>query len=223
MKGYFITSTDTNVGKTTVALCLMKHFKSLGKTVGCMKPVSAGCETTPEGLRNEDAIRLISQASIDLPYDRVNPYAFQPPIAPHIAAQQRGEYIDTKLILDRYREIAATSDLVIVEGAGGWLVPINHNQTMADIAVTLDLPVILVVGLRLGCLNHALLTANSIIQSGVPLAGWIANYIDRDMLNQKENVESLRSRINAPLIGTLIYNDNPALLKCNFEAELPAG
>jgi len=208
MAGYFITSTDTNVGKTTAALCLMKYIKSQGNTVGCMKPVSAGCEKTPDGLRNDDAIQLMQEASVDLPYDWVNPYAFEPPIAPHIAAQQSSVHIDTKIISDRYKEISSKSKFVIVEGAGGWLVPINDHQTMADIARTLNLPVILVVGLRLGCLNHALLTADNIVQGGFAFSGWISNYIDSNMLAQEKNIESLETMIPAPHIGSISFEEN---------------
>lgn len=210
MNGYFITSTDTNVGKTTVALSLMKYLKAQGKIVGCMKPVSAGCEATPEGLRNEDALQLIKEASMELPYDQVNPYAFAPPIAPHIAAQQTGVFIDTNIIAERYKEIASKSEVVVVEGAGGWLVPVNDHQSMADIAASLNTSVILVVGMKLGCLNHALLTAASITDAGVPFAGWIANQLENNMLEEAKNIEALKLRIQAPFIGSVTYGSRPS-------------
>lgn len=204
--GYFITGTDTNAGKTAVSLCLMKHFKAGGKTVVCMKPVSAGCVATSDGLRNDDAILLMNESSIELPYEEVNPYAFEPPVAPHIAAQQSNTVIKLQTIKNYYTTIAAKADVVVVEGAGGWLVPVNASETMADVAAALKLPVILVVGVRLGCLNHALLTASSIIESGLPFAGWFANHVDKNMLQQEENIESLKERIQAPFLGSLAYN-----------------
>lgn len=213
MSGYFITSTDTNVGKTTAALCLMRHFKSLGKNVGCMKPVSAGCQKTPEGLRNNDAEQLIREASIELPYRLVNPFAYEPPIAPHIGAQLSGERIELNTINEYYHEIASKVDLVIVEGAGGWLVPVNDQQTMANVASALNIPVILVVGLRLGCLNHALLTVSSILQHNIPFAGWIANHLNEKMQSQDENLITLERMVPAPRLGNIAYNSNHILRK----------
>ena len=163
MKGYFITGTDTGAGKTVVSLALMHALQVQGKSVAGMKPVSAGCITTETGLRNDDAVQLQNASSVKLSYDVVNPYAYEPAIAPHIAAQAIGEHIALDKITTCYRQIASEVDIVIVEGAGGWLVPINDRETMADIARQLGLPVILVVGMRLGCLNHALLTAESIL------------------------------------------------------------
>lgn len=220
MGGYFITSTDTDVGKTTVCLCLMKYLKENGKQVACMKPISAGCDATADGLRNDDAVKLISESSVPLPYELVNPYAFEPPIAPHIAAKQSKTLIDLSTIKDCYDNITNNADVVIVEGAGGWLVPINDTETMADIAASLRLPVILVVGIRLGCLNHALLTVNSIEESGLTMAGWIANHLDKDMPEQDKNVETLERMIAAPLIGTVDYCDN--IEHCNIRPNQPS-
>lgn len=209
MNGFFITSTDTDAGKTTISLSLMQRLKRAGKIVSCMKPVSAGCELTSDGLRNSDAVKLLAESSLMLPYELINPYAFKPPIAPHIAAHKVGEKIEIETIVDNFRKITDQSDIVIVEGAGGWLVPINEKQTMADIATALQLPVVLVVGLRLGCLNHALLTAKNIIDTQVPFAGWIANHVDPEMLQQQENIESLNQRINAPLLGVVAFKETP--------------
>lgn len=206
MNGYFITSTDTNAGKTTVSICLMKHFKSLGNTVACMKPVSAGCVATPAGLRNDDALQLMRESSVDIAYERINPFAFEPPIAPHIAAQQSHTIIDLETIKDSYSQIANSADIVIVEGAGGWMVPINESQTMEDVAAGLSLPVILVVGMRLGCLNHALLTASRILDKNLSLVGWVANHVDENMLQQAENIETLKKRIQAPYLGSVAHN-----------------
>lgn len=208
MSGYFITGTDTDVGKTIVSLQLINHLKSLGKKVACMKPVSAGCYVTEDGLRNEDAVQLQQASSVNLPYELINPYAFEPPIAPHIASEKQGIIIDKQHIKNCYRKISHESDVVVAEGAGGWLVPINATETMADIAVELNVPVILVVGMRLGCLNHALLTASSIEQTGLHFAGWVANHLDPEMLNQQDNIASLQQRLPAPLLGTVLYQQN---------------
>ena len=205
MTGYFITGTDTGVGKTCIALALMQQFKKQGKIVGAMKPVSAGCARTNDGLRNDDAILLQKESSIELPYEIVNPYAYQPPIAPHIAAQQIADYIGIDKVEQCYAQIDSKSEIVIVEGAGGWLVPINDKETMADIAIRLKLPVILVIGMRLGCLNHALLSIQSIKNSGLTLTGWIANHFQQEMRNYQDNIDSLKQRIPAPLLGTVPY------------------
>lgn len=207
-KGLFVTGTDTGVGKTTIALGLMAALQNSGLKVAAMKPVSAGCNSTEDGLRNEDAVRLMQQASIDLPYELVNPYAFEPPIAPHIAANEAAIKIDKELIQDRYQQIANNADIVIVEGAGGWLVPINASETMADVVNFLSLDVITVVGIRLGCLNHALLTTRAIEASGLNHMGWIANHINQLMIGASENVKSLRERIAAPLLDEVNYGDN---------------
>ena len=185
--GYFITGTDTGVGKTVVTLGLMQYLQQQGVTVAAMKPVAAGCEQTAAGLRNDDAVQLMQQSSISLDYDQVNPYAFEPAIAPHIAASQCGVRIEPERILRTYSELTDLVDCVLVEGAGGWLVPLNDSATMADLAVQLGLNTILVVGIRLGCLNHALLSANC-------LPSTRAGAVD-------ENINSLKSRISAPLLG----------------------
>lgn len=211
--GFFITGTDTNVGKTTVALGLMTALQQQGLTVAAFKPVSAGCARTADGLRNDDAVRLMQQASVDIPYDTVNPYAFEPPIAPHIAAAETNTRIDLGVVKKAYLEIAETVDIVIVEGAGGWLVPVTEQETMADLAVTLGLPVINVVGIRLGCLNHALLTTQSIIASGLHHGGWIANHLSTVTERSAENVDALRARITAPLLSNVPFGENPANLQ----------
>ena len=205
MAGYFITGTDTGVGKTCVALALMNKLKQQGKIVGGMKPVSAGCTHTEKGLRNNDAVQLQNESSIAIPYEIVNPYAYEPPIAPHIAAQQVDEYIAIEQVTKCYQQIDNETDVTIVEGAGGWLVPINDSENMADIAVRLQLPVILVVGVRLGCLNHALLSVASIKASGLTLAGWVGNLISEDMPASQNNIDSLKNFIPAPLLGVIPY------------------
>lgn len=205
-QSYFITGTDTDVGKTRVATALLAAFNARGFSTAAMKPVSAGCTPTPDGLRNDDALLLQLQASLRMPYDEVNPYAFAAAMAPHLAAQQAGVAIDLAHLREVYERIAARADVVIVEGAGGWQVPLSLHTTMADLAKLLNLPVILVVGLRLGCLNHALLTANAIRACGLSLVGWVANGIDPQMECIDENIESLRERLAAPLLGTVPWN-----------------
>lgn len=204
-KGYFITGTDTGIGKTHVALSLMAALQQQGKTVCGMKPVSAGCQQTPSGLVNDDALKLIEQSSVSLPYHLVNPYAWEPAIAPHIAAQDAGCEMTLAPIRERYQQIASRCDMLIVEGAGGWLVPLNDRQTMAEIPIDLTLDVILVVGIRLGCLNHALLTAESIMHKGCRLAGWFANHIEPSMHAGQQNMQYLIQHIEAPLLGSFTY------------------
>ena len=202
-RGYFITGTDTDVGKTVVTLGLMQVLQARGCRVAAMKPVASGCQSTPVGLRNDDALRLQQQASMELDYALVNPYAFAPAIAPHIAAGQLGLDMRIGGIVNKYREIEGCSDCVLVEGAGGWLVPLNADETLADLAHALELEVILVVAMRLGCLNHALLTAESITSRGCVLAGWVANQLPPVPECAQENINTLKSRISAPLLGVL--------------------
>jgi dethiobiotin synthetase len=202
-RGYFITGTDTGVGKTVVTLGLMQALQARGCRVAAMKPVASGCQSTPAGLRNDDALRLQQQASMELDYALVNPYAFAPAIAPHIAAGRLGVDMSVDEIINKYKEIENDADCVLVEGAGGWLVPLNADETLADLAHALDLEVILVVAMRLGCLNHALLTAESITSRGCVLAGWVANQLPPVPECAQENINTLKSRISAPLLGVL--------------------
>ena len=200
--GYFITGTDTGVGKTVITLGLMQHFRQQGKTVTAMKPVASGCEQTPAGLRNDDAVLLLQQSSTCLDYDQVNPYAFEPAIAPHIAAARCGVRIEPEKIRRIYATLTSQADCVLVEGVGGWQVPLDGGLTMADLAVLLDLDAILVVAMRLGCLNHALLTAAAIQSSGLKLAGWVANCLPSMQAEAvDESINALKSRISAPLLG----------------------
>ena len=216
--GIFITGTDTDVGKTTVALGLIAALQEKGLHVGVMKPVSAGCVQTSDGLRNEDAVLLMQKASVNVPYEVVNPYAFEPAVAPHIAAAEAGVVIDIEVIRQCYLDIAEKVDVVVVEGAGGWLVPINDNETMADIVKILRLDVITVVGIRLGCLNHALLTTQSIMTSGLNHCGWIANHLSPATERGVENINTLRTRISASLLDEVPYGDS--LLRLENSARL---
>lgn len=202
-KGYFITGTDTGIGKTLVAQGLLQIFADQGLRVAGMKPVASGCTHTADGLRNADALALHAASSMRLEYAQVNPYAFAPAVAPHIAAAEAGVTIEPDVILRHFRRIREQADTVIVEGVGGWQVPLADNLMLPDLAVKLDLPVILVVGLRLGCLNHALLTASAIKDSGLVLAGWVANSLSNDFDYQQQNITTLQQHIRAPLLGVI--------------------
>lgn len=202
-KGFFITGTDTEVGKSWCTAGLMAKLQQRGHRVVGMKPVASGCKETPEGLRNDDALLLQRQATSAVDYSLVNPYTFRPAIAPHIAAEQAGERIKLGKITERFIQLKGMAEYVLVEGVGGWLVPLNDEETVADLALALKLPVILVVGLRLGCINHALLTAESIRASGCTLAGWIANTVDPKMALPQESVAAIARRIDAPLLGVV--------------------
>ena len=202
-RGFFITGTDSDVGKTTIAIGLMAAFKKAGMSVAAYKPVSAGCVQTENGLRNADALQLMQQASVEFPYEVVNPYAFEPAIAPHIAAEEQNVEINIDTIVRAYRKIATEVDIVIVEGAGGWLVPLNDTQTLADAASALQLDVIQVVGLRLGCLNHALLTSANIAAHGLTQVGWVANQLTDNMRNSSENIRALQQRLTGECIGVI--------------------
>jgi dethiobiotin synthetase len=172
-----------------------------------MKPVASGSEHTPDGLRNEDALLLQAQSSVDLPYESINPYAFELPVSPHIAAEKAGAKIQIEAIHKQMQQLMESADCLLVEGVGGWHVPLSEQKTMEDLAIALGVPVILVVGMRLGCLNHALLTYQAIIQSGLPCAGWVANRIDPDFDCLDENIATLKHQINAPLIGILPFQN----------------
>jgi len=166
-----------------------------------MKPVAAGAEERSQGLRNCDALDLIGASGCELPYEIVNPFVYSPPIAPHIAAAQAGDEIRFGSVLEAFTRIRATSDVVVVEGAGGWRVPLGPDGDMAGLAAALGLPVLLVVGLRLGCLNHALLTAESVARAGRRLAGWVGNVVDPCMAARDQNLATLRERLPAPCLG----------------------
>lgn len=203
-KPLIITGTDTDIGKTYCTLKIINLLKQEGLQVASMKPVATGCTISSAGLRNHDALQLQSAANIQLPYEWVNPYAFEPPIAPHIAANIVCQEIDIEHIYVNYLKVAQQADIVVIEGIGGWCVPFNPLDSLKDLALYLGGQVILVVGLRLGCINHALLTAERIQQDGLPLIGWIANHIDPQFTAQT-TVLSLRERINAPLLASIPY------------------
>ena len=201
MKRWFITGTDTEIGKTYVACALVRWLVSQGHRVAGMKPVASGCERTNEGLRNEDALALMTAANVVVPYETVNPFAFEPAIAPHIAAAEAGQSIDIEKINAAAKAIKA--DHLVIEGVGGWCVPLGGDRLLGELAKVIADEVILVVGMRLGCINHALLTASQVERDGIPLKGWIANHVDPDMQAQAENLETLRLLMPVPLLGVL--------------------
>jgi len=205
-RGFFVTGTDTGVGKTLVACALVDALVRAGFTAVGMKPVASGCRRTALGLRSEDAERLIAAGNIVADYAEVNPYAFEPAVAPHIAAARAGIEIERGKILEHVSRLQARADYVVVEGVGGWTVPLGDTLTTADVAAALKLPVVLVVGLRLGCLNHALLTAQAIERAGLTLAGWVANQIDPHMALVEENIDALAQRLRAPRVAHIPYH-----------------
>ena len=203
--GLFVTGTDTGVGKTRVATALLRAFARRGLRAVGMKPVAAGCQRIDGALVSEDVAALAAASNVNLPVDLINPYRFQPAIAPHLAAELAGERISLERIRDAYVALAAGADRVVVEGAGGFLVPLNEREDFADLARLLGLPVLLVVGMRLGCLNHALLTAEAVQRRGLPFVGWVANRLDAQMSVFQQNVDTLRERLGAPLLGTVPF------------------
>ncbi len=208
-RGFFVTGTDTGVGKTLMACALLHGFAQQGRRVAGMKPVACGVVRSATGLVNEDVALLRAAGNVEAPLQLVNPYCFEPPIAPHLAAEQAGVTIDLTHIAQAFERIAAAADVVVVEGVGGFCVPLNHSEDSADLAQYLGLPVILVVGMRLGCLNHALLTTHAIRARGLRLAGWIANRIDPAMAAVEENITTLAERLAAPLLGEVEFTLAP--------------
>jgi len=203
MKGFFITGTDTGVGKTWMTAALLHALAAQGRRVAGMKPLACGGHAGSEGWRHEDAELLMQHASVALPYASVNPVLLREPIAPHIAARHAGLHLSAAALHETCTSLEERLDYLLIEGVGGWEVPLNDNETMANFARLLGLPVILVVGIRLGCLNHALLSADAILRQQLPLAGWIANIIDGEMLNIPENIAALEARLPAPRLGTV--------------------
>ena len=197
---YFVTGTDTDVGKTYVSCHLLRAAGIQGKRTLGLKPLAAGAEQTAQGLRNGDALLLQQAATIKLSYEQVNPFCFAPAIAPHIAAQQSGISLTAANLADSVMAVLneTSADYVLIEGAGGWCVPINDAETLADVAALLSFPVLLVVGMKLGCLNHALLTAEAICADGLGWAGWVANDLGDPMPHFAENIAALERRLPAP-------------------------
>jgi len=202
----FITGTDTEVGKTFVTSALLKAFEKEGYSTLGLKPVSAGCEVTEDGLRNEDALMLQAASSEKAAYETINPVAYEPAIAPHIAAMEKGKLLSASGLEGFVRgAMLKPAKVKLIEGAGGWFTPLSYRETLADLVKRLNVPVILVVGMRLGCINHALLTVSAIEGSGLNLVGWVANRVDAEMDRYEENVETLKQMINAPCLGEVPY------------------
>jgi dethiobiotin synthetase len=199
-QAYFLTGTDTEIGKTFTACALLRAARAAGFAAAGLKPVAAGVDAAG---RNEDVDQLVAASSVALPPAVANPYCFRAAVAPHIAAAEEGRAIDFAVIADTVTAARRQADFVIVEGVGGFRVPLGVDRDSADLAVALGLPVILVVGLRLGCINHALLTAEAIAARGLTLAGWVANTVDADMARRDENIAALGERLAAPLLGVL--------------------
>ncbi|MEO7773753.1 MAG: dethiobiotin synthase [Steroidobacteraceae bacterium] len=206
-RSLFIAGTDTGVGKTRVAARLIRNYVAQGARVSGMKPVAAGAEPGPDGLRNDDALALQAAGNIAIPYALLNPYCLSLATSPHLAARAADVSIEPGRVFEAYARITGFADVVVVEGAGGWLAPISPSQSMADIAIALGLPVVLVVGMRLGCLSHALLTAAAIQTTGLSLAGWYANQIDPAFEPMADYLDSLQQRLPAPRLGFMAYGD----------------
>lgn len=205
-KGFFVVGTDTGVGKTRVATALLRAYARLGHRCVGMKPVAAGAERLNGMWVNEDVARLRAAGNVDVALEQVNPYLFREAIAPHIAAEHKGVNIELPRIREAYALLARQADVVVVEGAGGLLVPLSASRDMADLAVSLNLPMVLVVGMRLGCLNHALLTSEAMAARGLRLAGWVANRIDPAMSAYDGNLQTLNQRLPGPLLAELPWH-----------------
>jgi dethiobiotin synthetase len=206
--GFFVTGTDTGIGKTHVSVSLIRLLRARGLRVVGMKPVASGAERLGGNWQNEDALALMAASSPALPYDWVNPYVFEAPVSPHLAAAQAGRRVELAHLIAAYRRLTAFADCVIVEGAGGWRVPLNPDEDIADLAVQLGLPVLQVVGMRLGCINHACLTQAAMQAKGVWIAGWVANHLERELPCREEVLATLTDRLGEPPLGELGFVDD---------------
>jgi dethiobiotin synthetase len=206
-RAVFITGTDTGIGKTVIGCALVRALRAEGAQVAVMKPVASGATRTPSGLRNADALALIKAtgAGARVRYEVVNPYCFEPAVSPDIAAEEAGIEVDLRKIREKFSALAAQADWVVVEGAGGWLAPIGPRRTMANLALALAVPVLVVVGLRLGCLNHAQLTRLAIEARGASFAGWVGNGIDRTVERRAENLRALERLLGEPALAVVPY------------------
>lgn len=221
LRSLFVTGTDTGVGKTLVSAALLHTLARRHARVVGMKPVAAGLVQQQGAWVSEDVLMLRAASTVAVPPELDNPVALPEPLSPHLAAAHAGRHVAVAELLAAQQALQARADVVLVEGAGGWRVPLNESETLADLARALAAPVVLVVGLRLGCLNHALLTAEAVRADGLPLAGWVANSIDPQMACREENIESLRRRLPAPLLGVVPWL--PAPEPRAIELALPAG
>ena len=206
---FFVAGTDTEIGKTFVSAALLHGFARAGLRAAAMKPIASGAIERDGVLHNDDADQLDAAANVALPNDIRTPFMMREPIAPHIAAAREGIALDIGRIVDAHRHALTKADIVVVEGVGGFRVPLTDTHDTADLAVALNLPVVLVVGMRLGCISHALLTVEAIASRGLKLAGWVANRVDPAMLYPEENIATLKQRIKAPLIGVIPHLPSP--------------
>lgn len=219
---FFVTGTDTEVGKTTIAAGLLHAARRAGLSTAAAKPVASGCEMTAGGLRNSDALALLAECTLPMRYEQVNPFAFEPAIAPHLAAREAGVELSAERLAEPVRRmLALQADFSLVEGAGGWRVPLAGRENLSDLALLLGLPVILVVGVRLGCINHALLSAEAIEHDGLRLAGWVANIVDPATSRLDENLATLGERLAAPCLGRVprLPVANAAEVACLLDLE----
>jgi len=221
MRSFFVTGTDTGVGKTRVSTVLLHALRQRGLRAAGMKPLASGSDATPDGWRNDDALQLLAASDPKPVYADLNPYALPAPLAPEIAAREAGVRVALPRMQEAFERLQATADTIVVEGVGGWAAPLTPELDQVDLVRALRLPVVLVVGLRLGCINHARLTARAIAADGVDLIGWIANEVDPEMQRQDENFELLRGRIQAPCWGRLPYQieHNPAEMAARVRFE----
>ena len=209
MKHFYVTGTDTGIGKTIASTALLHALRSGGLRAVGMKPVASGCVWTDTGWHNEDALALLEASDPRPDYADLNPYALPSPLAPEIAAREAGVEIELGKIVSAFERLQALADAVVVEGVGGWSAPLSATLDQVDVARSLRLPVVMVVGMRLGCLNHARLTARAIADDGCELVGWIANHVDPEMARQDENFEMLELRLRSPCWGRLPYSPSP--------------
>jgi dethiobiotin synthetase len=201
-QAFFVTGTDTEIGKTTIAAGLLHAARSAGLSTAAAKPVASGCVATAEGLRNDDALALLGQCSLALDYAEVNPFTFAPAIAPHLAAREAGVELSVARLLPAVQRVLQRgADFTLVEGAGGWRVPLAGAESLSDLAIALKLPVVLVVGVRLGCINHAVLSMEAVECDGLRVAGWVANIVDAQTSRLEENLATLAERLAAPCLG----------------------
>lgn len=219
---FFVTGTDTEVGKTTIAAGLLHAARRAGLSTAAAKPVASGCEMTAGGLRNSDALALLAECTLPMRYEQVNPFAFEPAIAPHLAAREAGVELSAERLAEPVRRmLALQADFSLVEGAGGWRVPLAGRENLSDLVLLLGLPVILVVGVRLGCINHALLSAEAIERDGLRLTGWVANIVDPATSRLDENLATLGERLAAPCLGRVprLPVANAAEVACLLDLE----
>ena len=221
-RAVFVAGTDTGIGKTHAACTLLHALRAAGRDVCGMKPVASGCVETPDGLRNDDALALLAAGGVELPYAQVNPMALREPLSPHLAAAHDGVTITLAPLREAFERLQAAHDTVVVEGVGGWLVPLAPGLFASDIAKQWQLPVILVVGLRLGCLNHALLSARAIVADGCRLLGWIGNCVDPAMDALEENLATLCRLLPAPCLGVLPHGLAPERAALGLRAAVAA-